>query len=251
MRACRRLIVNADDYGLSPGVNRGIVRAHRQGIVTSASLMVFGPAAREAVALAADNPGLSVGLHLDLGEWECREDEWRVVYRRVDPDDGPAVAREVGRQLEAFRDLVGRDPTHLDSHQHAHRSDPVRSIARGVAKSLGIVLRNDGSRVRYCGEFYGQSRNGHACHDFISVGALVRVLDSLPPGITEMGCHPGEGGDVDSVYRLERGIEVQTLCDPRVREAIVAGDIALCSFAGVSGRDAAAPSPVSAGLGLE
>jgi predicted glycoside hydrolase/deacetylase ChbG (UPF0249 family) len=64
----RTLIVNADDFGLTSGVNAGIARAHEEGILTSASLMVRWPAAAEAAAYAARTPGLSVGLHVDLGE---------------------------------------------------------------------------------------------------------------------------------------------------------------------------------------
>src|SRR5206468_10377269 len=72
----RYLIVNADDLGYSHGVNRGILEAHSSGIVTSASLMVRWPATTDAVLAARDCPGLSLGLHLDLGEWACRNGQW-------------------------------------------------------------------------------------------------------------------------------------------------------------------------------
>ena len=65
----RILIVNADDLGLSGGVNRGIARAHDEGIVTSASAMVRRDAIEEAAELARSRPALSVGLHVDLSEW--------------------------------------------------------------------------------------------------------------------------------------------------------------------------------------
>jgi predicted glycoside hydrolase/deacetylase ChbG (UPF0249 family) len=74
------LIVNADDFGLSAGVNAGIIRAHEHGIVTSASLMVRWPAAAAAAALTRSHPRLSVGLHVDLGEWIYENDRWRQVY---------------------------------------------------------------------------------------------------------------------------------------------------------------------------
>src|SRR4051794_21157272 len=122
MAAGRYLIVNADDFGRSPGVNRGIVRAHEHGIVTSASLMVRWPAAAEAAGYGRPRPGLSLGLHVDLGEWSLCGADWQPVYEVVDSDNPGAVAAEVGRQLAAFRSLVGRDPTHLDSHQHVHRT---------------------------------------------------------------------------------------------------------------------------------
>src|SRR5512143_2762317 len=102
MAAKRYLIVNADDFGLSAGVNRGIIRAHEEGILTSASLMVRYPAAAEAARYALQHPRLSVGLHLDLAEWVYRNDEWVARYEVVPPDDEKAVAGEVTRQLEGF-----------------------------------------------------------------------------------------------------------------------------------------------------
>src|SRR5580765_4945877 len=62
----RRLVVNADDFGRSPSINQAVIRAHREGILTTASLMVNEAACDEAVALARENPGLGVGLHLTL-----------------------------------------------------------------------------------------------------------------------------------------------------------------------------------------
>src|SRR5207247_6198174 len=76
MSAQRYVIVNADGFGRSPGVNRGIVAAHERGIVTSASLMVRWDAAAEAAAYGREHPEFSLGLHLDLGEWACREGPW-------------------------------------------------------------------------------------------------------------------------------------------------------------------------------
>src|ERR687893_53407 len=76
----RYLIVNSDDFGLSRGVNQGIIEAHEQGIVTSASLMVRWPAAAEAAAYAREHSELSLGLHIDLSEWAYRDGDWRAVY---------------------------------------------------------------------------------------------------------------------------------------------------------------------------
>ena len=90
----RQLIVNADDFGRSVGINRGILRAHREGIVTSASLMVRWPAAGDAAAWARRRDDVSIGLHPDLGEWIVRDSSWEPVYEVVDADDGPAVAGE-------------------------------------------------------------------------------------------------------------------------------------------------------------
>ncbi|HEY1381418.1 MAG TPA: ChbG/HpnK family deacetylase [Gemmataceae bacterium] len=229
MAAGRYLIVNADDFGQSPGVNRGVAEARECGIVTSASLMVRWPAAAAAAEYARAHPGLSVGLHLDLGEWAHRGGEWVCLYRVVPDGDAAAAAREAARQLAAFRDLTGRDPTHLDSHQHVHREPAVLAAVRPLADALGVPLRHCGP-VRYCGDFYGQTGKGESCPESVGPEALIAILKALPAGITELACHPALGDDLDSMYRTERGLEVQTLCDPRVRAALADEGIELCSF---------------------
>ena len=228
----RRLIVNADDFGQSAGVNEGIIAAHERGIVTSASLMVRWPAAREAAAYARSNPTLGVGLHVDLGEMRYSEagETWVQMYEVVSHEDAAAVRREVERQLADFFSLVGRAPTHIDSHQHVHMHEPVRTVLVEIAAALAVPLRSCTPAIRYCGDFYGQSSKGYPYPEGVSVERLLQVLDDLSPGTTELGCHPGLGEDVDSMYRTERAIEVQTLCDPRVKSAVEAGNIRLISF---------------------
>jgi chitin disaccharide deacetylase len=229
-RRKRYLIVNADDFGLSHGINRGVIQAHERGIVTSASLMVRGRVAAEAAAYCHKHPELSVGLHFDLGEWACRSDTWVQLYQVVPEDDFAAVAVEAARQLAAFRRLVGRNPTHIDSHQHAHLEGPARVILGRMARQLRVPLRRRSSCVRYCGDFYGQGSNGKPYPNLITVPALIRILKALPPGFTELGCHPGLRNAGNSMYRSERGRELETLCDPRVREAITEIGIELRSF---------------------
>jgi chitin disaccharide deacetylase len=226
----RQLIVNADDFGQSFGINRGIIRAYEHGIVTSASLMVRWPAAAEAAAFAQSNPGLSLGLHIDLGEWVYRDETWEQLYQVVPMDDHAAVADKVARQLDQFQRLAGRNPTHLDSHQHVHRSEPAYSVVSAISQELAIPLRHYTPTVRYCGNFYGQTGKGLPIPGAISVDSLIGILRALPPGCTELGCHPGEGDDITSMYRDERTEEQQTLCDPRVRAALLAEAIELCSF---------------------
>jgi len=226
----RYLIVNADDFGQSTGVNRGIITAHEQGIVTSASLMVRWPAAVEAAAYSRSHPNLSLGLHLDFGEWVYRAGDWMALYQVVDLNDPVAVADEVASQLAKFRQLVGQAPTHIDSHQHVHRSEPIRSIVVELATRLDVPLRHFSNRVRYCGQFYGQTNMSEALPTAISVTGLHNLLINLPPGDTELGCHPGVADDVDSMYRVERSVEVQTLCDPRIRAVLATEKIQLGSF---------------------
>ncbi len=226
----RYLIVNADDFGRSAEVNAGIVRAHEDGVVTSASLMVRWPAAADAAAYAREHPSLAVGLHLDLGEWAYHDRTWSAEYEVVATDDPEAVAAEVRSQLDACRGLLGRDPTHIDSHQHIHvRESAAAEGARRVAEELLIPLRHCDERVRYCGSFYGQSTEGEPFHGAITPEHLIELVEALGEGTTELACHPGEGGP--GCYNQERRLEVAALCDPRVRLAIARSGVVLCSFA--------------------
>jgi predicted glycoside hydrolase/deacetylase ChbG (UPF0249 family) len=226
----RVLIVNADDFGRSDAINRGVMRAHEHGIVTSASLMVRWPEAEAAAALARASE-LAVGMHLDLGEWEYRDGEWRVVYEVLDEETPAAVERELARQLERFERLVGRAPTHLDSHQHVHRDQPGRRALRRAGKRLGVPVRHFAPGIAYSGSFFGQDGKGNPFGEAITVEALVAVIEALPPGITELACHPAAAAEGESVYDAERVVEVESLCDPRVREAIGRCGVTLRSFA--------------------
>jgi chitin disaccharide deacetylase len=226
----RILIVNADDFGFSESVNAGVIKGWEEGIITSASLMVRWPAAEDAAGYARANPSLGVGLHVDLGEWIWRDDEWAQVYRVVALEDVKTVVEEVDRQLERFRALVGRDPTHLDSHQHVHVKHASASEALdALARDLGLPLRHRVPEIRYRGDLYGQTEEGGQL-EAITVDRMVAILAELPGGITELGCHPGVGIDTDSSYGAERETELDVLCNARVRSAIDSEGIELRSF---------------------
>jgi len=229
----RELIVNADDFGRSRGINRGVIRCHDHGIVTSASLMTLWPASRDAAAAATARPRLSLGLHLDLGEWYYRAGNWECTYLRVELGDEKAVRAEVERQLRAFRRLVGRDPTHLDSHQHVHREEPVGAVLSELGRSLGVPVRHESQVVRYCGDFFGQGSTGQSIPSALSVEALLAVISTLEEGATELSCHPGYADDLTTTYRRERTAEVATLCDARVRQELRRQRVELASFAQV------------------
>jgi chitin disaccharide deacetylase len=228
----RELVVNADDLGLSPGINQGIARAHLEGIVTSASLMVRQPAAEAAAELVRGLSRLGVGLHVDLAEWTPGPSGWTPLYAFVDEQDESAVAHEVEQQLLLFESLVGRPPDHIDSHQHVHRSEPLRSILGRAAKELRVPLRFH-SRFTYVGGFYGQDREGRTLPDAISPQALRSALADLPDGATELCCHPAAEVDFRSSYGPERLQELEALCDPTVQEVHVAGGLRLDSFTGL------------------
>ncbi|HET7120747.1 MAG TPA: ChbG/HpnK family deacetylase [Solirubrobacterales bacterium] len=222
MNATRLLIVNADDLGLCEAVNAGAFEAHERGVVTSASLMVRQGAAEAAVTAAASRPELALGLHLDL---DGRHYETGEALALAPP------AEECRAQLRRFRELVGRDPTHLDSHHHVHRAEPVRAAAEALAAELGVPLR--GGEVRYEGRFFGRDGDGRPSPEAIAPERLVELIGSLPAGWTEIGCHPAAGPVPSSSYDAERRLELRALCDPRVREALNVTDVKLCSFAQV------------------
>jgi len=224
------LIVNADDFGQSPGVNRGVIQAHEQGILTSASLMVRWPHAAEAADYARAHPSLGVGIHLDFGEWAFFNNQWDLRYFVVDEMDPSAVEREVASQIGAFRRLMGCAPTHIDSHQHRHRRAPASAIVGRTARQLGVPVREADARIRYCGSFYGQNADGTPWPEGITADALIGILRGLEPGFTELSCHPSAEADLDTMYRFERVQELKSLCDPRVRQAAGEMGIELCSF---------------------
>ena len=212
----RTLIINADDFGLSPGVNDGIVEAHARGVVTSTSLMVLAPAATGAVALARSHPQLSVGLHF--------------VDDSPQLDDPRHAAAEFGKQLERFRELTGRDPTHVDSHHHVHaRGGRMTTFAR-LVEPLGVPLRLAG-QLRYIGGFYAHTRPGVSNVRFVSTEYLLHVVaNEAFEGFSELGCHPALRGDFDSSYRYEREVELATLTEPQLREELDLLGVRLGSF---------------------
>ena len=207
------LIVNGDDLGASRGINRGMLAAHRNGILTSASLLVDLPWSAEAAACAREVPCLSVGLHANL-----------------DGHVGDAVRPELLRQLARFEELVGAPPTHLDSHHNVHRAPDVLPHVLAVAREHNLMVR-DFSPARYMPEFYGRS-GGKTHLPQISAAALVRIIKTrLCDGLTELGCHPGYvDPDLVTRYAAEREVELRTLCDASVQEAIREAGVLLVSF---------------------
>jgi chitin disaccharide deacetylase len=217
------LIFNADDFGASTGVNRGILECHTRGVVTSASLMVTGRAVREAVSMSRDYPGLAIGLHWDV---------WGEDEREFDIDDLPAVRDEFWRQLDQFHRLLDRMPTHVDSHRHAHRKEQLMPVFRRMVEPLGVPLRDDG-RVCFVGGFYAQWEWMVTNLEYVSVPFLQQMLrEEVREGWTEFSCHPGyRSPDYTSVYLTEREAEVRTLTHPSIRQTIEELGIRLVSYA--------------------
>ena len=213
----RWLIVTGDDFGITSGINRGIIQAHREGILTSTSLMVDRPACEEAATLGRACATLSVGLHLEL-----------------DPDDAEHVPAEMERQLARFLELVGVAPTHVDSHHDVHHDPRVLPRLLAWARRIGVPVRGH-STARHFSKFYGQW-GGKTHLEQIGVESLLRMLDAeVRNGVTELNCHPGyvEPG-FPSSYAGEREEELRTLCGPRVHHAILEKEIRLIGFRDLS-----------------
>jgi predicted glycoside hydrolase/deacetylase ChbG (UPF0249 family) len=203
--------------------------AHDNGIVTSASLMVRWPTAEAAAALALSRPRLSVGLHVAHSEWLWRDGEWTRVYSVVGEDES-AVAKESRRQLAVFRSLLRRDPSHLDSHQHVHRAEPVRSVLVALAAELGVPLRQLTPGIEYRGDYYGQTTQGAPIPAALAVESLSAVVRSLVSGTTELACHPAAEVDFEPGYGAERLIEFEVRRSADTRGVLEAENIRLISF---------------------
>jgi chitin disaccharide deacetylase len=206
--AVRRLIVNADDLGYDPEIDRGILEAFAGGLVTSASAMVDTPFA--AAALAAAPPALGLGLHAVL-PGGCRPGR---------------AAEELRRQLRRFRELRGGPPTHLDSHRHAHGTPGLLEPFARVALEEGLPLRSidDGMRaalrargVRTSDAFLGDA----ALRPCWTRERLLGQLSALPGGTSELMAHPGYApSQARTSFGAEREVELRALCDPEAREAV-------------------------------
>ena len=213
----RRLIVNADDFGLAAGVNDGVIEAHVNGILTSTSLMVDRPAAADAARLTREHPALSVGLHY--------------VEDGPEIDDPGHVARTFATQLERFRELTGSEPTHVDSHHHVHLTR--MSTFEPLVAPLGVPLRGDG-RVPYLGGFYAQPRRGTVELERVRTPFLLSLIagdDASGFEFIEVGCHPARvTPDLVSSYTPEREVELATLTEPGLRAQIEQLGFELASY---------------------
>ena len=225
-RACRSnrvtpmkyLIVNGDDFGASAGINRGIVEAHCRGILTSTSLLVDSPWSGDAAERARDLPGLSIGLHIDLPE--------RSTNRSL-PD---GVAAELERQFFRFKELVGRPPTHIDSHHNVHRAAELLFYFLEFAHEHDLPLR-EYSGVRYLSSFYGRWSGEQHLEQITVENLLCMLKTQIQVGVTELSCHPGYiDADFKTGYAIERETELRTLCDPRVRRFLIDHEMELISY---------------------
>ncbi|HKD18842.1 MAG TPA: ChbG/HpnK family deacetylase [Thermoanaerobaculia bacterium] len=247
----KRLIVNADDYGRTPGVNAGVLEAHAGGFVTSATVMVLEPSAARGIRDAAERgPKLSLGVHFTLTGGGPPAAAARAVPtlapggrfpRRVEelPPRIPEaeIRAELQAQIEIFCVLARRPPSHLDSHHHAARHPDVARVFAAVARERSLpvravddpdrrALREAGVRTpdRFFGDFYGPDA---------SFATLERILGSLEDGVSELMCHPARIDDAlrrGSSYADERDLEREVLCDAKLLPLVRSLGVELVGF---------------------
>jgi len=245
----RTLIVNADDFGLTRGVSRGILEARARGIVSSTTAIVTRPI-EPALVEALHASGLGVGLHLNLTLGTPIADPRRVpslvdAQGQFIHDASAQAARaakdeariELGNQIDAFRRIVGRLPTHLDSHHHVGRHEPILELVLDFAAAIKVPVRSqdDGARatarhrkLRTPDHFVGDA----GVEPYWTVERVLAALRDLPGGVTELMAHPGYYDEdlAYSRYGIQRETELAALTDPRVRDLIERLGIRLTHF---------------------
>ena len=247
--AAKVLIVNADDFGLTPGVSRGILEAHRNGIVTSTTLLVnreIPPAQRDELQAS----GLGVGVHLNLTLGTPVANPRRVpslvdAEGRFIRDAREAAARartdeariELGSQIDAFRKIMGRFPTHLDTHHHVGRHEPILDLVLDFARALKVPVRSQDAAVRTAARRLGLRTPDHFMGEsgpepYWSRERTLEHLAGLPTGLSEFMTHPGYFDEelAYSRYGRQRETELAGLTDPRARKLVAREGIRLAHF---------------------
>ena len=249
-----RLIVNADDFGYTPGVTRGIVRAQREGIVTATTMMANAPDTDGAAKAARATPALDIGVHLvttygtpvmpatkvpSLVDASGRFPRLADLLRTGAPKADEALV-EYRAQYRRVRELIGREPSHLDTHHWVHDMPPLEDALLALAKETGAAARTHDGRQRARFRDAGVRTPDRFVREFQHAGAihldsLLDILERIAEegGVVELMCHPAEPDDAllkGSSYAAERGIELDTLTDPRVREAVARLNIELADY---------------------
>ncbi len=227
-----QLVINADDFGYDPAINRGIVHAMREGIVTSTTLMVNTPFAEHAASMAN---GLAVGLHLNLARNRPVSNGFPAsLLTNGELDEAKAsglpaevVERETAAQLERLKALLGRPATHVDVHRHLHRHPNVLEGVLAVAASAGLPVRSIDEAMRQRLRERGVATNDAFVGDagagpYWTLERLRDVLGSLPSsGVVELMCHVGyQPESVRTSYGPQREVELQTFLHTGARQRV-------------------------------
>jgi len=265
--------VNADDFGLSSGVNEGILEAHAAGVVSSVSVLVNAPGWEHAVAaLRRAGAELGAGLHLNLIAGEPvgggrslvhpRTGRFhglaglvtRALTGRIDPDH---VAEECAAQLARLR-AVGVRVTHVDSHRHVHALPGVWGPVVATARAHGVPFVRVpvehgagrawakrwtiGAAWRVAARGVAVPRHADRFHgiglhgDVRFLERLLALVDRLRPGITELMVHPGRPDRALAAwdgYVASRAAELAALTSSAARERLGRGDVGLTHFGAV------------------
>jgi predicted glycoside hydrolase/deacetylase ChbG (UPF0249 family) len=276
MSGKRFLAVNADDFGFTRDVNFGIIEAHRNGILTSTTLMANGAAFDHAVELAARYPSLDVGVHFVLAGGASIAHPGTQLPASVTALLRALLAgrlnvyQELRAQMEKIV-VAGVRPTHLDTHKHTHLLPAVLEAvarlgeqygARWVRRPFDLPLHGAPSEapwtkrcvsrsLRFLRSRFQSRLARHACRatDWfagfqitgrVAAEDVIHLLRNLPPGYTEFMVHPGYCTEelLSARTRLKesRAAELRALTDPRVREALESSGVELLSFAEASQR---------------
>jgi len=251
-----KLIVNADDFGYTDSVSAGIIRAHRDGIVTATTLMPNAPHTKAAAKLARATPSLDVGVHLVV-TFDRPLADVELVRTLVDSDGRffrpiELLSRDIDRrealleyraQYRKARELLGREPTHIDTHHWVHDHPALEWAVGELARETGAAARIHSDEQRDRMRARGVRTPDHFVREFqhegnVGVEYLLALLERIATtsGVTELMCHPGEADEAmvkKSGYARERATELATLTDARVRAAVKERGIALATFADV------------------
>jgi chitin disaccharide deacetylase len=232
----RIVILNADDLGYDPAVSEGIVEAMRQGIVSSATLMVNTPYSSHAAQLAQDLP---VGLHLNLVKWKAISNGAEMTETAA--WSAPTVELELRAQLESFVQLMRKAPTHVDVHKHWHRHPEVLRGVLSVAAEQRLPVRSVDSVMAAHMRQAGVRTNDLLLGDtgrqgYWTFPRLEQVMRSLPSaGCIELMCHPGHTPQhVASSYSRQRVTELETFVNPQARALLTELGVQLKSWQAVS-----------------
>ncbi len=241
--SARALIINADDLGYDPAVTRGILRAMREGVVSSATFMVNTPFSE---AAAREARGLAIGLHLNLARGTP---VWSGFPRALLGEDGgfvesraatlppDVVEAEAFAQLTRLAGLLGRPATHVDVHKHLHRNPGVLQGLARAARTAGLPVRSTDADMRRTLESHGVATNAHFIGDagaeaYWTLERFEAHLASLPAdGVIELMCHPGYRPEtLKSGYAAQREVELETFLHPRAREMLAKAGVVPADF---------------------
>lgn len=185
----KKLIVNADDFGLTSGVNYGIIEAYTYGILTSTTLMINQPFAKHAINLKKQYKNLGLGIHLTFDKGKAlsgisslTDENGNLLKYSLLKDSGTEedFYREAKLQLEKFIELVGEKPTHMDSHHHIHiKSNNAEKAVLRLSKEYNLKIRTQCNLIE---DFYDAG---------VELEKLLNTLKNSSCEITELMCHPG------------------------------------------------------------